>query len=477
MAVAIFSQPTLESRFKLANILGLLAGFGLLHGVNEWMDLWTILKGRSAGLDIFRFTLLVASFLFLFEFGRRLFRLNREQYPAVLKKIADRLTWVLCPFIVVGVCVFSALTHDFWESGAMGARYFIAFPSGFLISAGFLLYYHYEKRALEPLKVKKFFWGASLSFLAYGILAGLIVHKGHYGLSPWLNTESFLSETRLPVQVFRAVCAVGAGWSAIGLLKIFNLEIITKLKDEVAWRQQAEEALKRSNEKLREVNQRKSDFVANVSHELKSPLSVIKESTDVLLEEGNGALNERQKEILEIGRSSTDRLMRLVTDLLHLSKIESGKMELKKEKIDIGILVEGVLKTYEGEILTKQLMLQKEIDPSVGFLIGDGDKLTEVIINLLNNAIKYTPQGSLTVKLTGNVREVRFEITDSGPGILPEYREKIFDKFERILTEKQEGSGLGLPIAKDIIELHHGKLWVESEPGKGSTFIFTLPRS
>ncbi len=113
----------------------------------------------------------------------------------------------------------------------------------------------------------------------------------------------------------------------------------------------------------------------------------------------------------------------------------------------------------------------------LGLLWTDRDKLTEVIINLLSNAMKYTPVGGrLALKVEGNKEELRFEIADTGPGIPAKQREKIFDKFTRITAEKQEGTGLGLPIVKEIVELHKGKIWVESDPGQGSRFIFTIPR-
>jgi signal transduction histidine kinase len=477
MAVAIYSQTIGESRFKLAHILWLLGGFGLFHGVNEWLDGWELLHGRMSAMDISRLAILSVSFLFLFEFGRQLFRLQMEQYPVALKKIAGWLTWILAPLIVALISVLSAFTHDLWESGGIEVRHFLAFPSGLLIGAGFFLYYHYEESALEPLKVKKHFWGAGLSFLAYGVLAGLVVPKGHYGLSAWLNTESFLSLTHIPVQVFRTGCAIVAGWSAINLLKIFNLEIIKKLDGEVVWRKQAEGELARINEKLLEVNQRKSDFVANVSHELKNPLGVIRESMVLILDKFVGEVSPEQKEILEMGKRNVERLIRLVSDLLDLTKIEAGEVELKREEIDPGVLVKDVLKSYEREISKKRFFFREEIHSSAGVLWGDHDKLTEVIINLLSNAIKYTPEaGNITVKLEGNEKELRFEIADSGPGIPEDYREKIFDKFTRITMEKQEGTGLGLPIAREIIELHKGKMWVESEIGKGSRFIFTIPR-
>lgn len=253
--------------------------------------------------------------------------------------------------------------------------------------------------------------------------------------------------------------------------------LLAKLKSTMKHERELLKQVSSQNEELKKMDARKSAFVANVSHELKNPLGVIRESMALILDKLAGEVSEQQKEILALGKRSTERLIRLVSDLLDLSHIEAGKMELKKEKIDLGALVEEALKGYEREIAKKQLALQKEIEPNVGLLTGDRDKLTEVIINLLNNAIKYTSKGSITVTLMGRAQEVRFEIADTGPGIPEKYFEKVFDKFERIMTEKQEGTGLGLPIAKDIIELHKGKLWVESEPGKGSTFIFTLPRS
>jgi signal transduction histidine kinase len=152
-------------------------------------------------------------------------------------------------------------------------------------------------------------------------------------------------------------------------------------------------------------------------------------------------------------------------------------MEMCRTEFDIVALVNEILSSYERELSKKQLVLKKDIPPGIGLVWADRDKLSEVIINLLNNGIKYTPSpGQLIIKLEGTEKEIRFEISDTGPGIPGEYLEKIFDKFERITAEKQEGTGLGLPIAKDIVGLHKGKIWVESEVGKGSKFIFTLPR-
>ncbi|MFH1442057.1 MAG: hybrid sensor histidine kinase/response regulator [Candidatus Omnitrophota bacterium] len=235
--------------------------------------------------------------------------------------------------------------------------------------------------------------------------------------------------------------------------------------------------LKEANEKLKEMDKRKSTFVANVSHEFRSPLTIIRESLMLVIDGTLGEISLEQRKMLETGRGTIDRLIRLATDLLDVSKIESGKVEMKRREVDIVSLAEEIITGYKEELLKKQINFTEDISSSAGIVWADRDKLTEVIMNLLNNAIKYTPEKeNIGVKIYGDDKEVRFEIYDSGPGIAKEYFEKIFDKFERITAEKQEGTGLGLPIAKDIVELHKGRIWVESEVGKGSRFIFTLPR-
>lgn len=232
--------------------------------------------------------------------------------------------------------------------------------------------------------------------------------------------------------------------------------------------------LKQANEKLTEMDKRKSSFVANVSHEFKNPLAVIKESLSVLVDGVVGEISSEQREILLGAKSNIERLIRLVIDSLDVSKIESGKMQMRRENFDIGLLTSEVLSTYELELKKKKMLLSKNISANIGMVWADRDRVSEVIINLLTNAIKYTPEGgTIGVDLQGTDKEIRFEISDTGPGIAKEYFEKIFDKFERITTYRQEGTGLGLAIARDIVQVHKGKIWIESELGKGSNlFLF-----
>ena len=235
--------------------------------------------------------------------------------------------------------------------------------------------------------------------------------------------------------------------------------------------------IKKAQELLKEMDARKSAFVANVAHEFKNPLCIMKESLIILISGMAGKVDPKQKEMLEIAKRNTLRLIRLVTDLLDVSKIEAGKMRLKKEDVDVGSLIDEIVSDNSADISKKKLALKKDISKIAGLIRADKDRLTEVVINLLSNAVKYTSSGGVvTIKLSGTEKEIRFEISDTGPGIAKKDFNKLFDKFERITAERQEGTGLGLSIAKDIIELHKGKIWVQSEVGKGSKFIFTLPR-
>jgi len=246
-----------------------------------------------------------------------------------------------------------------------------------------------------------------------------------------------------------------------------------RLQKEIALRK---EELEKTNAKLTELDRMKSDFVANVVHELKTPLTIIKGNLDNIDQGLAGEVQAKQKEILGDVFKVINRLSRLINDLLDLSKIESGKMELNKEGLDIVALAGEVIETFEILAAGKKIGLIKEFPEKAVTVNADKDKLTQVFINLIGNAIKFTDKGSVTIRIIELQGEVQVEIHDTGPGIPQDQADKIFDKFVRVVAEKKEGTGLGLPIAKDIIVLHKGRIRVESENGKGSRFIFIIPK-
>jgi signal transduction histidine kinase len=246
--------------------------------------------------------------------------------------------------------------------------------------------------------------------------------------------------------------------------------------------QEKSSQLEAANERLKELDRLKSDFVSNVSHELRTPLTAIKGAVDLLLREVPGRLNESQTHYLTRVRSNTQHLAGLINDLLDLAKIDEGKVELKCARVSVGGLVHEVMETVKPLAAEKPVVLEAKVpEPSV-LVWADRDKVTQVLMNLIGNAIKFTPpQGRVMVSASREGTEwAQVSVNDSGPGISAEECQKIFEKFHQVSEgggQKPKGTGLGLAISKALVELHGGKIWVESEPGRGSTFSFTLPVS
>src|SRR3989338_2053131 len=236
--------------------------------------------------------------------------------------------------------------------------------------------------------------------------------------------------------------------------------------------------LEAANRKLKELDRIKSDFVANVAHEFRTPLTIIKGNIDLVTKGGLGVVSPAQAEMLGGATKVANRLSRLVNDLLDISKIESGKMQLQKEKININKIIEENLSAFDKMIKDKKQIINVELAKDMYEINADLDKVTQVFVNLLSNAIKYSRDGGqITVKTLNLEKEIMVEVADTGEGIAAENLDAVFDKFTRVTAEKKEGTGLGLPIAKDIVVLHKGRMWVKSEMGKGSQFYFTLPKA
>jgi len=245
-------------------------------------------------------------------------------------------------------------------------------------------------------------------------------------------------------------------------------------------KERLEKELIESNERLKEMYKIKSDFTSMVSHELRTPLSAIKESIALVLEGTAGQINVNQKEILEITKKNVDRLARLINEVLDFSKLESKKVDFKLQKGNINeIIMEaiGIQKTVAQE---KGLYLETGLDSTLPNIEFDFDRINQVISNLISNAIKFTQKGGILISSSTDDKEavIKVSVKDTGEGIKKEDLPKLFHKFEQlggINQRKTGGTGLGLAISQEIIEQHSGRIWVESEFGQGSEFIFVLP--
>ncbi len=236
--------------------------------------------------------------------------------------------------------------------------------------------------------------------------------------------------------------------------------------------------LRRLYTELEAASQHKSEFLANMSHELRTPLNAIIGFSQVLRDEMVGSVNEKQAEYLDDIISSGNHLLSLINDVLDLSKVEAGQVELEvhpfslREALERGVVMVRERATEDG------VRVAFAADPEVDVVDGDERRIKQVIFNLLSNAVKFTPAGGeVDVSATRVNGEVRVSVADTGPGIAPEDRERIFEEFQQSETGvgQREGTGLGLALSKRFVELHGGRIWLESELGRGSTFTFALP--
>ena len=231
------------------------------------------------------------------------------------------------------------------------------------------------------------------------------------------------------------------------------------------------------SQQLEVANRHKSEFLANMSHELRTPLNAVIGFSEVLLERMFGELNDKQAEYLQDILSSGRHLLSLINDILDLSKIEAGRMELELSTFDLPQAVADALTLVQERAGRHGIALDLTVDKGLGPFTGDERKFKQILLNLLSNAVKFTSEGGrVSVRAMPADGSVEIAVTDTGIGIAPKDQEAIFEEFQQVGTaRKHEGTGLGLTLTKKFVEMHGGKIWVKSEVGKGSTFTFTLP--
>ena len=323
------------------------------------------------------------------------------------------------------------------------------------------------------------------SYLIFGILWGIPVPLVTIGISLYYrNLEPSLNNMIAaiiadPIHIFFLIHPIlfGIVFGAMGTVR----------DDKERQRQEFEKnliemnkKLEITNKKLKELDELKDNFLSMVSHELWSPLTTVQGYVTFVKDGKGGPITAKQKELLEIADDEIDSLSHLIGELVDISRIEAGKFEVKLGCVDIVNVQVRVIDSLKQAAEKKNISLKNEIPPRLPYVLADKKRITQVLTNLLGNAIKFTPEGrAVSISARENGEAVEFSITDNGIGIPENSMEKIFDKFYQVdsTNERQyNGCGLGLAITKNIIELHRGRIWVESKVGEGSKFFFELQK-
>ncbi len=326
------------------------------------------------------------------------------------------------------------------------------------------------------------------AFLAmYGLTATAL--NGHYGELPISGLADLIARTQsYPGEVFSAEVALSK--ERIG--QAVATAIFKKTADSEPAACFGSALLIRDVTAEKEIDQMKTDFISTVSHELRTPLtsvlgfaSIIQEKleTDVfpMLSTEDRKLQKTIKRVadnLNIIVSEAERLTSLINDVLDIAKMEAGKVEWQMQPIDPSELLDWATNSTAGLFESNGLQLVCEIEPGLPQIVGDRNRLLQVLINLISNAVKFTESGCVTCRVKQENNGVCISVIDTGIGIAPEDQPKVFEKFRQVgdtLTDKPKGTGLGLPICKQIVDHHGGRIWVESEPGNGSIFSFIIP--
>ena len=259
----------------------------------------------------------------------------------------------------------------------------------------------------------------------------------------------------------------------IELLKTFATQSVLAIQNARLFRE-----IEEQSQHIQAANRHKSEFLANMSHELRTPLNAIIGFSEVLQERLFGELNEKQAEYTDDILTSGRHLLSLINEILDLSKVEAGRMELELAAFDLPLTIDNA-RTFVRERATNHEITLVKVDQRIDDIVGDERKIKQILLNLLSNAVKFTPAGG---RITINARPinavVEISVTDTGIGIAEQDQPKVFEEFRQVGSDyahKVEGTGLGLTLAKKFVELHGGRIWVESELGKRSTFVFTLP--
>lgn len=454
------------------------------------------MAGLLAGFAVWAYTLLVPSFAI------------SGWIPASILDPGPFGCTFLRPYQLFGLDLFDSLTHSvFWSMLA---------NVGLLVGVSLFARQNAMERLQATLFVDVFrhgdtdsgLWSGTATVSELKDLVGRFVgagdaakafadHAAEHGFD--LKTEVQADANLVGFAERKLAGAIGAASARVMISSVvkgeeISIEEVMKILDEtsqvIEYSHRLEEKsreleettaeLRAVNRRLKELDRLKDEFVSTVTHELRTPLTSVRSFSEILRDNPSLALEERQQ-FLEIIVKESERLTRLINQVLDLAKIESGSAEWTRERVNLNELTEEALGTLSQLFSDNSIGLEKVVPPETVFVMGDRDRLIQVIINLLSNAVKFCEpeKGRVGIRLSADGGKARLEVKDNGPGIPPEEHERIFEKFHQLKglrDEKPRGSGLGLTISHRIIKHHGGRIWVESQTGAGAKFIFELER-
>ncbi|MBZ0309387.1 MAG: hypothetical protein K8I82_25205, partial [Anaerolineae bacterium] len=364
----------------------------------------------------------------------------------------------------------------------------VSFISTLLVITGDFIHWNEGDWSLRPvgygLSAVGVFYLASASWLIYeeSTEASRAMRLPAVLMTLGIATNFIPALSRLPIDTtVRGLVMVLVGW-LIMRFQLFNpmQEMLNDLKAKnEALERTAEELHKEKsrvddlNQRLQQADQYKSTFLASMSHELRTPLGALIGYSEMLLQGNYGELNEKQINRIERIHRNALNLLELINDVLDLSKIEAGKIELEMKIVPLNQIIETLRSNVEPQAERKKLYFVVEMDDNLCPVYADETRIRQVLVNLLSNAIKFTREGGVTLKLRNVTDGVLVSVCDTGIGIAPENHDRIFEAFRQAdssTTREYGGTGLGLTIARHFVEMHRGRIWLESEPGKGTIF-------
>lgn len=457
LGLAILLQPKKESKFKLANILWLLVLYCLIHSPSDFINMWLIVKGTNETIYLFGQILTYLSYIFLFEFGRRLLGLANK-----------KVNWWILPIIYFIIFPISLLSNDFWVTIDILIGYFVRFPAGIMAGVGFIFFYYSKKEKLIIPKEKKYFYSVGVSLLAWSFFCGIIRLEGNFFPANILNIESFFSTVNIPVYVFRSICALIITWSLISILKIFNWE--------------AKEKLKESEKNYRHAFNRMGFYKDLIAHDINNVLQTLLLRTDLcsrimMKPETQG----KAQEMLHKIKTQVKKGAKLVLNVQKLSSIGETAFSLESTEI-LEVLKTVITNLIEG-FPEKKINIQVN-SPSNQLFIKANKLLTDMFENILLNAVRHNENSPIEILLRisrtqkNGKNYVKMEFMDNGVGVADDRKDLI---FKRGFNDKKSvyGMGLGLSLVKKIVTSYNGQIWLENrvkkDYSKGSNFIIELP--